>query len=60
LATARFGAPPAEREPDAEAGSIGGALLERGDEVLSLPRARQPSTFVPNVDENAISTGANV
>src|SRR5688572_9098682 len=53
-----FDAPSAEREAQAQTGSIRASLLERAEEVVGI-RAGQATAFVLDLDEDALGAGAH-
>src|SRR5213593_1873345 len=54
-----FGAPSAEREPDAQAGPVGALLRERGGQFLPIHGSWKAATFVLYVDDHAIGAASN-
>jgi hypothetical protein len=57
-AVIRFDAPPAEREADAETGSIGAALLERAEQFVDVP-VWEAATCIVDLDEHAFGVAAD-
>jgi hypothetical protein len=53
-----FDGPSAERETEAQAGSIGSALLERAEQFVNIP-AWDSATLVLHLDEHAFGAGAD-
>ena len=57
-AVVRVGAPSAEREAEAQARSVGAALLERAEQVVDVS-SHEAAAFVLNLDEHTLGARAD-